>query len=837
MIHLPIDDFLPQIKDSLRACPNLVLTAEPGAGKTTRLPAALLDLTPKKIIVLEPRRMAAVAAASRVCEEQGFTLGKEVGYQVRFDNRTQPETRLIFMTEALLARRMTQDPELQDIGAIVLDEFHERSLHVDLSLGLLKELQDLGSDIKIVVMSATLDADNISAYLGKCPIVAVPGKLFPLEIIYQKNSQLLRTLPQFYENLETTLRSALLQTQNDILMFLPGVGEIEKFARDLEGKFPQLAIVPLHGSLRLEEQRRALIRGSQQKIILSTNIAESSVTVDGVDTVIDSGLEKNIRYDLKSNFSKLELSRISISSATQRSGRAARQFPGKCYRLWNKQDELSFPKDTLAEIHRSDLSESLLFLASQGITQFESFQWYEKPHKIALQNAELFLKSTHLLDREGRLTTLGQKVLLYPTSIRAALVALEGERLGCRELGVAFAALLQERDLVAKNHIFQLSSADPQSDLLPRLEIVSLALQGKVSGHAHRATVNNIIQSYHQISQLSPQNRNNPSWSFTSVTALKNDLDKLLAQTFLDRLCRRRGTSDRALMMGGRGVKLATESVVKSEEFFFAISGISTQDADSTISIASAVSKEFLLKHFESEIQKVRHLTFSEEKGQYFIQEYKMLRDLPLDEPTLKPASTEEIADKIADLCCDNFSALIKDNEELAKWLLRLQYASSKIEQPVELEALKQKALASASYGCRSLKEVASKDLVYFFEQELSLQLRDILHKEFPAKIKVPSGSLIPVIYSLEKDPYMEVRIQEVFGWQTTPAINFGKTTLTIHLLGPNFRPVQVTANLESFWKNAYTEVRKELRIKYPKHQWPENPADGIAEAKGRRRS
>ncbi len=833
MIHLPIDDFLPEIKKSLNACPNLVLTAEPGAGKTTRLPPALLDCTSKNVVVLEPRRMAAVAAASRIAEEHNYQLGQEVGYQVRFDNKISKESRLIFMTEALLIRKMNQDPELKDVGIIVLDEFHERSLHVDLSLGLIKELQELGADIKIVVMSATLDAGNISNYLDNCPIVAVPGKLYPLEVIYQKNSQHLRTLPAFYENLEFTVKQALKSTQNDLLVFLPGVGEIEKAFNQLSESLTQLEILKLHGSLPLEEQKKALRKGNSQRIILSTNIAESSVTVDGVDTVIDSGLEKNIRYDSKTGFSKLELSRISLSSATQRAGRSARQFPGKCYRMWNKQDELSFPKDTISEIHRSDLSESLLFLSSQGITAYDQFRWFEKPNPAAISSAENFLKNTYLIDENYRVTELGKKTLNFPTSLRSALIAIAGIESDKAELGCLLAALLQEKDILGKNQILHLSEADPESDILPRLEMIVQSLKGSYPPQAQQNSINNISQGYQQLIKTIGGDQNRSIIS----TISKVDLDIILAKTFKDRLCRRRGKSEKALMMGGRGIKLASESVVKKSEFFFALSGISTHDADSTISLASAISKDFILKFYSTEIYKKTELIYNEDKHQYFVHEFKVLGDLPIDEPTIKPANAQDIAEKIVDLCISNMPLLLKENSSLDAWLIRLEYYLKQTEQNINLDNLHRNALEKATYGCKSLQEVASKDLVYFWEQELFPSMIKTLHTEFPEKIKVPSGSHIPVQYSIEKDPYIEVRIQEIFGWQKTPVINFGKTNLIIHLLGPNFRPVQVTSNIESFWKNAYAEVRKELRIKYPKHQWPENPADGIAEAKGRKRT
>lgn len=333
--HLPIDDFIDDILQKVTSHTNLVITAAPGAGKTTRLPPELLSVVAGKILVLEPRRMASIAAAHRVAEENNWLVGEEVGYQVRFVNKTSHKTRLIYMTEALLARHMIHHPELDDVDIVILDEFHERSLYVDLTLGLIRELQELGHHIKIVVMSATLEAEKIAEYLGNCPVISVPGKLFELTVRYQKSTQLLTPQYQFYEHLSQVIKEAQRQTDKDILVFLPGAREIERAKGNLldwkESK--KIEVITLHGSLPLEAQRIALQKSSAQRIILATNIAESSVTLDGVDTVIDSGLVKIMKQDLRTGFSRLEISRISLASAIQRAGRAARQFPGVCYRM------------------------------------------------------------------------------------------------------------------------------------------------------------------------------------------------------------------------------------------------------------------------------------------------------------------------------------------------------------------------------------------------------------------------------------------------------------------------------------------------------------------------
>lgn len=840
-LSLPIDSFVPEIQDLMNQGQNLVITAAPGAGKTTRLPPALLKVTTKKIIVLEPRRMAAIAAAHRIAEENSWQVGEEVGYQVRFANKTSAKTRLVFMTEALLARQMIEDPELAEVEMVILDEFHERSMHVDLALGLLRELQELGRDIKILVMSATLEAEKISSYLGDCPIVSVPGKLFELDVRYQKGSQVLQTFPQFFDSVAQTVKEAQLQTKHDILVFLPGVGEIDRTKDALQSwaDSKNIELIPLHGSLSLEDQRKALKKASSQRVILSTNIAESSVTLDGVNTVIDSGLAKNMKQDHRTGFSRLELGRISLSSAIQRAGRAARQFPGICYRMWNKMDELSFGKSEVAEIQRVDLTESLLFLSAQGVTDFDSFSWYEKPQKVAIENALRYLRISGALDDGNKITALGRKILHFPLPVRLAKLMLVGMDFGASELASEMAALLQERDILRKEAVNSYLGDDLECDLSARLETLHQFRQNKKAPNgAHFYSLQTVDQSARQILELARRLQKNAD----VVPALKKDQQlaltkKIIFTAYADRLCRRRGKTERALMVGGRGVKLQNETLVKHSEFFVALNGVEgSSDAETMVSLACGAEKEFVLDLFKNNIQKTKDVSFIEEKGQFFLREYRSLYGLPLEEPSLTPASSAEIAEKLPQILAEKFDLVLKNNEALAHWWERLEFLHRHEPLSVDFDKLKVEALTQACMGESKMQAVMEKDLCFFFENVLPSDIAQTLRKEVPDRIEVPSGSKIRVIYPPDKAPYLEVRIQEVFGLMETPKVLHKSIPVTLHLLGPNFRPVQVTSSLESFWKNGYPEVRKELRIKYPKHQWPENPADGVPEAKGRRR-
>lgn len=830
---------------------NLVITAAPGAGKTTRLPPALLSAFSGKILVLEPRRMAAIAATHRVAEENNWQVGEEVGYQVRFANKTSHKTRLIYMTEALLARHMIHHSELEGVDLVILDEFHERSLHVDLTLGLIRELQELGHKVKIVVMSATLEAGKISQYLGNCPVISVPGKLFELTVRYQKSTQLLKTQNPFYDQLLQVIKEAQRQTDKNILVFLPGVGEIERAKENLldwsESK--NIEIIVLHGSLPLEAQRKALQKSTSQRIILATNIAESSVTLDGVDTVIDSGLVKIMKQDLRTGFSRLEVSRISLSSAIQRAGRAARQFPGVCYRMWNQSDESSFLKSDIPEILCSDLSESLLFLAAQGVRNFENFSWFEKPSLASIERAAFNLKVVSAINDNNELTPTGRQLLHFPLPVRLGRLLIAGMENNCVELAAKMAALLQERDILRKEAASHFQADHFECDITPRLNILNQFLIDRHSREGHFTVLQTVAQSYQQILSLAKNLK-------TAGASTPNEEDEarqlLLMLSYGDRLCRRRKNSDRALMVGGRGVKLSDQTLVKNSEFFISLNGLEgSGEAETLINQASGINKDFLFKYFSDKIIKKRDVRFDVEKSKFYQREFKTLWDLPLEEPVFSLATSAQVAEKLPDILTDDWENTLKKNENLYMWYQKIVFLrfheaflpaniQDELEKLFDGDSLKKSFCLSvfkqACLGESKMDVVLQKNLVYFFELNVSETLRTILQTELPDKLKMPSGSMISIHYSTVKHPYLEVRIQEVFGWTKTPKILFQHIPVVLHLLGPNYRPVQITSDLESFWKNGYSDVRKELRIRYPKHQWPENPADGVAQAKGSRR-
>ena len=849
--HLPIDDFLEVIYQNLQNHQNVVITAAPGAGKTTRLPAFLAQRLSGKILVLEPRRMAALAAASRIAEEAQWTLGEEVGYQVRFANKSKSGTKLLFMTEALLAKKLLADQHLQGIDVIILDEFHERSIHVDLALGMIRELQELGHPLKLIVMSATLEASKIASYLGNAPTIAVPGKSHPLEIVYSKSPLPLQLNANFYDRLFETVKDARTHGHRHILVFLPGVGEIERAKERLKdlASTQNISLQTLHGNLSLEEQRLVLRPNHNDRIILATNIAESSVTLDGVDCVIDSGLAKIMKHDYKTGFSRLELSRISLGSATQRAGRSARQGPGRCYRLWNKMDEISMSNFETPEILRSELSESLLYLAYQGISHFHQFTWFEVPPTLALQKSTETLQYLELLDANRGITSKGKELVHWPLPVRLGAVVLEGAHRGQVALACKLAALIQEKDFLLKDrHIDVLEES--QSDLVYRLHLLEEYLAGKKVYDVSAAGLSLVKQT---VEQLIKQSQTKKSLETAPSSALHlESIHHLLIAGFKDRLCRRRQASgEKALLSTGRGISIHSSSLNRKGLFFLALDGAETGTAsDTSIKICHTLPKDWLLKHFGNEIIHKKEIFYDEEKSNFYEKDLKVLWNLPFEESAPKLADPHYIRQHLPEVLTLRFTDFAKGNESLASFLAKISFLQGhKEEVPQQIQTLLldlnlydfanselwNDFCQLITTGESSYQNIIEKNHDWALKQVLPLQVSELVFNQMPDKLPVPSGSLIKVHYPADKAPYLEVRIQEVFGLDKTPLL-FKQIPITFHLLGPNYRPVQVTSDLSSFWLNGYPEVRKELRLKYPKHQWPEDPSQGVPEAKGRPR-
>jgi ATP-dependent helicase HrpB len=827
MLHpLPIDELLQHIVDAVRSNQNVVLTATPGAGKTTRLPPALLKAVPGKILVLEPRRMAAVSAAARVSQETGWNLGQEVGYQVRFDSRVSRDTRLCYLTDALALRQLVSDPELNGVSLVIIDEFHERNLNQDLMLGCLRELQELGSEIKILVMSATLDTRKLLGFLPGSVHVDVPGLVFPLEIRHALAPLSTRTDHVFIDRIANSVDSALKECSGDILVFLPGVGEIMRVREKLEERRCPREIQILHGSLNLNEQQKVLRGSSRARVILTTNVAEASVTVDGVSGVIDCGLAKVVDTDHKTGFSALELSRIAYFNARQRSGRAARQSAGICWRLWTVHEEVTWPEEMPAEIERSDLTQAFLLLSHMGVSDFAGFAWLDSPPTALMSLASRSLRAMGALDSSNRLTDLGRRLIQFPLPPRwGALLAL-GESLDLGSLAARMAALLNERDLLADAR--SAPTTQLECDLLLRLELLEEFENGKSMYLRAQPLVD-------AVRQLEGMIRTGPvPASYSRATAVR----KILLLSQRDRLARRRGGSERALMTGGRGVKLSPETQVRESEFFIALNGMDRGgNPDTVISVACGISKDTVLSVLKDVVEIREDIHFDPEKGQFFARRVRYIDDLPIDEPSLTPVDPASLGSRLVDVLVDKWDWFITQHPGLLAWTERLRFAEQHDPRFSLSKDQIRGLIEMASYNKTSIRAVLDQDLVGLLEGTLDRAWVKDFKEQLPSHFTAATGHAHRIHYNELHAAYVEVRLQEMFGVVVNPRILGGKLPITFRLLGPNYRPVQVTSDIGGFWKGAYIEVRKELRSRYPKHSWPDDPLTAVPEARGRRRT
>ncbi|WP_169974370.1 ATP-dependent helicase HrpB [Tautonia rosea] len=856
MLPLPIDPRLPEILDVIQRHRSLVLVAEPGAGKTTRVPPALLDnglLDPNHphVMVLQPRRVAARASAARIAQERGATLGEEVGYLVRFERRFSPRTRLRVVTEGVLTRLLLKDPSLDGIGAVVLDEFHERSIHTDLAVALLREVRDaLRDDLILVVMSATLDAEPVARFLD-APVLSVEGRTYPVTLSYRPSDGL--TLP---DRVASAVRDVLDDPEDpgDLLVFLPGAEEIRRTAQILAPVADRLGIevLPLHGSLPIIEQDLALAPSDRRKVVLATNIAETSLTIEGIRTVIDSGFARQASSDPARGLDRLELTRISRASADQRSGRAGRTAPGRCVRLWAERETRGMAPFDLPEVRRVDLSSTVLTLHAWGATDLHAFCWFEAPDADRLAAAGLLLRRLGAIDpSSGRITPLGEAMLAFPVHPRLSRLILASAERGVLELGAATAALLSEKDILAPRRDLDRRSRSPEvhsrSDLLVRLDLLAEAerngfargrIDPRIDPRVARTVVrvrDELIRAAHRVIRPGPpQSQSDPESALLRSVFL----------AFPDRVARRRGPDDpTARMVGGRGVRLDPESAIRETELFLAIDAREDRRGSGPLElrvrIASAIESDWLEECFPDAFHRSEVVRFDPSSGRVVGLATVTYHDLSLREVPTGSIDPDRAAEALADALAPRAEAIIRADESAARWLERLAFLRRSLPERdlpgFEAETLTE-VLRFACLGKRTEDEVRRSAFVPLLQGRLTLEQLRLLDAEAPDTLLVPSGSRHRLSYESDGPPVLAVRLQELFGWEETPRVAGGRVPVLLHLLGPNFRPVQVTDDLRSFWTTTYHQVRKDLRNRYPRHSWPDDPWTASPEAKGSRR-
>ena len=830
-LPLPIDDVLPQVVAALRQSPCAVLRAPPGAGKTTRVPPALLDAEfaeRGKILVLQPRRVAARATAARMASERGTRLGEEVGYQVRFDSRTSSRTKIEVITEGILLRMLHEQPFLEGIAAIIFDEFHERSLSSDLALGMVRQIQQsVRPDLKVLVMSATLAAEPIAAYLRGCPVVESAGRMFPVAIRYLPS---LDKRP-IEELALVGVEQVLKESAGDVLVFLPGVGEIRKAAARLEGLAEEqnLAVMELYGDLPADQQDAVLSPSSRRKVILATNVAETSLTIEGVTAVLDSGLARIQRHDEQTGLDRLEIASISKASADQRAGRAGRTQSGICLRLWPEAAHRHRAEYETPEIHRVDLAVAVLQLAAWIEPDYRTFPWFEAPEPTALARAENLLTMLGALDH-GTITPLGRELAALPVHPRIARLLMEGQRLGAVEEAALVAAMLSERDPFFRSGGPQRrpASHSSPSDVLDRLhalqEFESSGIADTSSGAINRQGAKQIFKVREQLlSLLERLDRNRGSRQ--QHDSVDEAVLRAILAAYPDRVARRRETgSKRAVMVGGRGVRLADESAVLESELFVCVN-VDGASGEALVRQASGVRREWLSEELLATETVVE---FDEPREAVTAKKQVSWNGLLLDESQAALPAGEEVEALLASAAAEKLERVLpRDNEDFTQFVTRGQCLAAwrpDWNLPLLDDAALRSLLPMLVSGCRSFADLRKAPWLHAAKSLFSYPQLQLIEREAPERIEVPSGSRIALQYELRRPPILAVRIQEVFGLLDTPRLAGGKVPVLMHLLAPNMRVAQVTDDLRSFWTNTYALVRKDLRNRYPKHSWPEDP-------------
>ena len=816
--EFPISPVLPGIVASLATTPRLVLEAPPGAGKTTQVPLALLDAPwlDGRILMLEPRRIAARAAAEFMASQRGEAVGETVGYRIRNDSKVGPKTRIEVVTEAILTRMLQDDPELPGVGAILFDEFHERHLHGDLGLALALEVQQaLRPDLRLLVMSATLDGERLSAFLGS-PRITSPGRSFPVDVehVPAKSNE-----DELFAQRRAVLK-ACDETDGDVLVFLPGKREIDRLGRALAEPLAERNIVALelHGELELAQQRAVLAppKPGERRVVLSTNVAESSVTLPAVRAVVDSGLAREPRFDPSSGMSRLETVNISQASATQRAGRAGRVAPGRCYRLWPQ--SLRLEPSARPELAKVELSQLALELAAWGDA---NLRWLDAPPPGPLAEARARLQKLGALDEAERITAHGRALLALGTHPRLAHMLLDAPR-ELASLACDVAALVEARDPL-------FGEARRSDDLRSRIDALHRYRRDR------RAPPDSDRYALMQIDQQAAQWRRRLRIDANDMAANHFAVGRLLALAFPDRIAHQ--TRDDVLryqLSSGRGARLFPGSKLHGESWIVA-SEIRFEERDALIQKGAPVDEDFLRRHFAAQFRSVRHVAFNRDTGAVETHDEKRFDELVLErrqQPTTRDAETaRQLAVGLAQLGANAWPW----TDNLRQWQARVESLRGWMPE-ANLTECSDEGLASSVLewlapfldGKARVSELDAATFGRALTSRLDYAQQRLLDEQAPVALTVPSGQSRRLDYRPGHPPALAVKLQEMFGLADTPRVANGRVPVTLELLSPAQRPIQVTQDLRGFWERTYPEVRKELKGRYPRHPWPDDPWNAV---------
>ena len=823
--NLPITRSLPQLKEAIKKS-SVVLTAPPGSGKTTIVPLALLNepwLDNRKIIILQPRRVAARAACFRMATLLHEEPGNTVGYHIRQDKRTNASTKIEVVTEGFLTRRIQNDPELKGVGLIIFDEFHERSIHADLALALCLDLCQINDNLKFLIMSATLETDSISHLLGDIPVICAYGKCHEVVIEYYQPSPTDRVAAVVTLGVIKVLKEQV----GDILVFLPGVGDIVATENILKNcnECQNISIQTLYGNLSQKEQDAILYPRdkSRRRVVLATSIAETSLTIEGITNVVDSGWSKRPYFNAANGLTSLKTIRVSKSGADQRAGRAGRLSPGYCLRLWNKSTQHSLPPFHPPEIINSDLSNLVLELLLWGVSDPKELAWLDPPRAASYQKALTLLSNLGAVDQKNKLTTLGEKLAHIPLHPRLGRLLIKSELSGKPQDGADICALLTERDVMDYRN-------DPSAELSLRLDILKI-FRAKPSQAVHKQGGRpDFCRRVDKIAKLFRR-------SITASTVRHSTLSiaSLLISAYPDRIGKRLPYQfGKYLLANGRIVRLNPSDPLNHSEYLV-VANMDGGKKEGRIYLAEPFDLITLQSDHPTLIQSRQSIYWDQEKGKIVAISRQSIGAITLQEQQLHNVEEELVTNALIDGLYKNGLTHLNWNNKVIQLQARVRILSDQYPDTrwpdlntAHLET-NLEWLVPYVHGMRNRNQLEKLNLYEILLAQLDYNLQQKLQRDAPEHFQVPSGSNIKINYDLGKKPILAVRVQELFGLTRTPSICDGKLPVLLHILSPARRPIQVTSDLEGFWKNSYHDVKKDLKGRYPKHFWPDDPASASA--------
>ncbi len=824
---------------------RLLIQAPTGSGKSTQVPQMLLRggaLGDGQIVVLQPRRIAARMLAARVAQECGVPLGREVGYQIRFEDVTSAATRIRYVTEGILLRQMLSDPSLRGVACIVFDEFHERHLYGDITLARARALQrESRPDLGLIVMSATLDLGLVEDYLRPCDVLESRGRMFPVDIRYRPTPPAARPrddVPVWEQAASAFAEAARAGRPGDALIFMPGAYEIARTIAELQTRpeAADCAILPLHGDLPPDQQDQAVARQNRRKIIVATNVAETSLTIDGIRIVIDSGLARIPRYDPHRGINTLLIERISRASADQRAGRAGRTAPGCCIRLWSELEHRARPVQELPEVRRLDLSEIALTLKAAGYTDLAAFPWVERPDPKSLARAEVLLRDLGAADEQtGAITELGRRMLAFPVHPRYARMLVAAETYGGARQVALIAALTQGRDILVRRtdrdageRRDDLFGERADSDFFVLMRAWSYAEKNRFSPDACRRVGIN-AQAARQVRPLYDAFLRMAAAQGLPIDGPPADdsaVQKCVLTGFADHLARRLdGGTLRCQLVHNRRGALARSSVVQKKPLFVAaeVNEIEGREVEVQLSLATAVEPEWLRELFPNGFREETVAVWDDAARRVYAEKRTLFRDLVLSASRSEQPPADAAAELLAERVLSGELTLKKWDEQIEQWLTRVNCLAAwcpELGIPIVTAEDRRLLIAHVCDGAVSYKDIKEREVRPIVHDWLTPEQRALLDRHAPERIALPNGRSARIVYSGETPPYFSATIQQLYGMNESPKIAMGRVALTAHILAPSQRPVQITQDLAGFWRDHYPRIKQELQRKYPKHEW-----------------